>query len=261
MINIVRVMFALCLGAFWPGSDMLAKEILSSTEIKEAVDSLVSPNKAPFGMNPGPASGPQDYDEAAQQVIQEKLLVLTRAGEKAIPMLINHIDDDRYCLTELHYSGYCNRTVGDMCLRIIRSHIDGPIQRFNRFTKHKNDPEGRSSRPSYVDLLYAKQILGTKEKWGKWWQSNNNDLAQIQLKALNWAISEERNRGFSSVLEEAQVLAPLEWLQISITKTGKPLPCSEQEVVDYIKVSPVTKEPILNTAPNSPAAPPPPMIK
>src|SRR5262245_15541842 len=108
--------------------------IASSRQVdRSRVESLIAglrlPNKDPNRTGEPFVRYPKDYDHEAQTRIRAARDVLLAMGKHAISILIEHMDDPGYSMSE-ETAILASRTVGDVCRGIIDRQIDPVAMRY-----------------------------------------------------------------------------------------------------------------------------------
>lgn len=159
------------------------KKRLPDAGLKAFVDALASPNKAPAmrkSGGPSRAELPDDWDAAGQRKVWDAWRKLEKAGIRAIPFLIERIDDERYGITRMHGldTAHYNLSVGQACEWILRE-IVVPYSRYR-------DIDSRNRRPWYPS--------GDKAQLRQWWRTSQGlTHFEIQRAAYDWIIDHDRN--------------------------------------------------------------------
>ncbi|MDB5344082.1 MAG: hypothetical protein JWP89_2459 [Schlesneria sp.] len=178
---------------------------------KGLIDQLASPNKVPTVVNreSGSVTFPADYDAKTQLRIETVRQELCDHFQKALPFLIEAVDDKRYCMTIRWGEGpqaYHNRSVGEICDDLIRSHLE--IYR-------------DSIRFAGPDHWYRYSYDVSNE----WWQMRKGkSLAELQIESINWAIELRQAEGEGRDGKRAAAdIAALKKLRDGIASTRKPV--------------------------------------
>ncbi len=118
---------------------------------------------------------PDDWDDRHQEIVYDAEKDLSDFGKTAFPILLEHLDDERFSLIEVS-SDYYNQSVGQVCRMIIENNVE-VIPEY-----YKSCPHFFSG--TYHDLKY----------W--WWWNRNKTLKQMRIDAARWRIrTEERING------------------------------------------------------------------
>lgn len=158
-----------------------------SEVIAALIRQLASPNRPPYIDESGHYSLPKTFDRAAQIKVHRAWDELKRQGTSAIPQLIDHLDDERYCTTVASPLSdfWHNRTVGEAAREIVASQLRpyGPWQ-----YREDDEPINRASpRPNYAHTFF-----NSKESAKQWWSERpDRSLQALQLEVLEWTIAEE----------------------------------------------------------------------
>ncbi|MEZ5300601.1 MAG: hypothetical protein R3F11_08070 [Verrucomicrobiales bacterium] len=146
--------------------------------VEKLVAQLVSPNSP---LNPGNkpfrATVPHGYDRKAQERIEQVIVALQKAGTAAIPSLLKHRDDKRYCRS---YSTSIMRdfSVGETCMEVLGALVGG------RF-------EGRHGYKAMPD--YGEDVISPDPEM--WWKAHRTkSLPEMRIEALRWTIQAEKDR-------------------------------------------------------------------
>jgi hypothetical protein len=176
----------------------------------ELVRIFVSPNEKPTaqgGAEPS-AKFPAGYDVKAQERIAAARQKLHDNFERALPFLIDAIDDSRYCMT-INWAGgdaYYNYSVGQVCRDVIASQL-----------------EVYRDRIGFSGPLHWHQYnYGPIDR--QWWVARKGrSLAELQIEAVDWAIKRRKAEPKDEVGEErADEIANLQKLRNEIARSKKP---------------------------------------
>lgn len=164
---------------------------------------------------------PDTYDEAAQEVVDQSFNNLLNRGFKAIPELIKHLHDQRYCRT--YWSSLLvDTTVGEECYRLVDEisnprvmpNFDAlpPAQTKNvkgytlRLTK---EGKWRHVGLSYLTLVTIIDKTATRTSLDGWWQAfADKSLDDIHFAAINRRIAFEESLGFPAGVDKDSYLKP-----------------------------------------------------
>jgi beta-lactamase regulating signal transducer with metallopeptidase domain len=174
-------------GAYFPTRVVMSYNRLASKhQIRELIGQLASKNAPP---PPDETKNfrvrPDDWDENAQNVVYFAKGKLLKLGKTAFPILLENLDDKRYCMTR-SYSIEINHSVGEVCGHIIVESVelaDGPY-------KSRTGADGKDYVcPSYFAANYGRDLK-------KWWKDHRDKtLLEMQIEALRWRIAEEKRIG------------------------------------------------------------------
>lgn len=187
----------------------------------ELVLLLVSANKPVNPKRESFAEFPKSYNREAQRVVREARAHLLKLGFDAIPELIDHLQDKRYCLTA-SYSLLVDKTVGDVCFDLldeITSPKIGPDFEAlpeSQLENIKGNPTrlGKDGKWDYVGLSYLSLLIHrdksfTRETINKWWQKfADKSIDDIHLAAVRRLIAHEEAVGFQPESNREQYLKP-----------------------------------------------------
>lgn len=193
------------------------KEQTSETALqyKAMIDQLASPNAKPkthINGKPYKVRFPADYDDKSQELVDEARRSLNRDIAKALPFLIDGLNDKRYSMTIRWGEGdaYYNKTVGEICSEIISANLE----------------------------VYRKEItfLGPQH-WhqytfpnvNKEWLAKNSSrtLIEMQLEAIDWAIEQRaKENGRIDREDRAQEPKKLQAMRDKLKESKEPLPGS-----------------------------------
>jgi hypothetical protein len=154
------------------GDDKDDEEVIDPEELVEA---LVNPGK-PYHV------APRDYDLKAQERIKAAWVKLRCHSDQACPILMKHLDDDRYSIS-FHISGkneYPPKTVGHICGVILSGAIESAYRSHTRV--------GSGGPDTYYHFSYARRVTGNfKDKdWRE--KFEKKPLIKMQIEAVKWAI-------------------------------------------------------------------------
>jgi hypothetical protein len=190
-------------------------------KIKKLIDQLVSPNLPPDVKSEEPdAVYPKGYDREAQRPIDKAIEMLRAEGLVAFPVLIERLEDRRYCCT-VSYAAHVNHSVGEVCFQIMERQIDLAGIRYK--VRFGADGKTYYTSPCYLVTQYGGQWPPDKAAFEKWWKARSQlSLRSLQIEGLEWTIKEEKKRGFANAKEEESYLKPLLEM-LDKLRSGKPV--------------------------------------
>ena len=163
---------------------------VDESQIAAWIEQLASTNSAPVRKEEGHQvlRRPVNWDEEAQNRVQEAYARLAQAGKQAFPQLLQSLQDIRYSMT-VAYAEEVNLSVGDACRRIITNQIEVVGMRY----KSRLGADGKSHMcPGFIDNRYRGNLP-------KWWRENKEkSLVDMQVDALSWRIAQEARIGFTN---------------------------------------------------------------
>ncbi|MBC7856106.1 MAG: hypothetical protein IAF94_21970 [Pirellulaceae bacterium] len=180
-------------------------------EFRSQVESLIaqlrSPNKDPNPKSEPRIDFPDDYDHKAQSKVEEAIEALKSLGKAAFPILIEHADDPQYSKS-ISSAVLLSRSVGEVCGDLVEDQVDlSPMNYKSR--KGKNGKHHGFHRDYFGK--YWKGVKSRREMLEKWWMENSDkSLQEMQIEALESAISDEKAIGFPTKRDEEFYLKPLE---------------------------------------------------
>jgi len=155
-------------------------------KIRNLIEQLASKNTPPSGGDVFGLKRPKNWDQKAQDTVDNAREKLGAYGKLAIPILLENLDDDRYSMT-LSYSVEINHSVGEICGFIITGKISTRVGGYKSRTG--TDGAGHNC-PDYFYAVY-------KDDLKQWWQENKDkSVLQMKVDALQWRIEEEKKIGF-----------------------------------------------------------------
>ena len=173
----------------------------SNTEkqIEQLIEQLASKNSPPTGDGWPGLERPDNWDESAQEIVYKAKDSLSDLGKSAFPILLKHLDDQRYSKTGWTAIEY-NQSVGDVCSEIIVGNVDLIGMTF----KVRTGADGKyHGCPTYFFTLVGSDIE-------QWWQKNKHkSLKQMQIDVLKWRIKEENKIGFPDEESKESYLTPV----------------------------------------------------
>jgi hypothetical protein len=180
----------------------------TDAQIKALVDQLASENSArpkDDGKNTPPRPTKEYFEK--QRKVDEAARKLVEIGPRAFPFLIDHWNDDRYCMTIGGISVLENHSVGQISRQIVEDQLNlGGFQK---------EPKGTTIRDRRRPLF----DLGEQKQARTWWEKNKKKtLAEMQVDVLDWTIAEEAK--ISEKISDAE-RAYLTDLRKRIATTGK----------------------------------------
>jgi hypothetical protein len=156
-------------------------------DYRELVKGLVSPNKLIEVYDEDSLRFPRNYDSVAQERIEKNRRVLYKHCAEALPFLIEASTDARYALTWKSDSYAESMCVGEVCLEIVRSHLE--LYRAYMPSTWRKD---RSFEYSFVPRIggTGKQVTEEEKKIvQQWWQERKGKtLIELQVEAFDWSI-------------------------------------------------------------------------
>lgn len=185
-----------------------------NADTRALVEALANRNAAPAfaGRWHYPAFD-ERYDWREYQRVWSAIGALLRHAEHAWPDMVNHLDDDRYCITLLETdSDYTyNWTVGDMCRAVIADNL--------------SEAYYRNLKPG-LQIVWARLrtpgIARDKKTLKAWCEERRNKrLYELQIEMCHWAITELQKRDIPRVSDlrskawEAAIEAEIESLRDS----------------------------------------------
>ena len=175
---------------WWPTSEQPAASekqespAMKPSDARAAVEALANRNPAPNLTGPD-NSRPifaEKFDWSEDKRVWDAVPALVRHAEEAWPVLVKHLDDDRYCIAlETAESGFtCNWTVGDMCREVVaRNLAEAYYQNLRPLTQLV---AARMSRP---------EIARDKKKLKAWCEEQSKKkLYDLQIEMCHWAMGE-----------------------------------------------------------------------
>ncbi|MFN0021700.1 MAG: hypothetical protein ACKVP0_25920 [Pirellulaceae bacterium] len=188
-------------------------------EFRSQVESLIAQLRSP-NMDPNPKRQPginlpHDYDRAAQKKVDEAIEKLKSLGKAAFPILVEHVDDPEYSKS-ISSAVLLSRSVGAVCSDIVEDQVD--LSPMHYKTRKGSDGRQHGFHRSY----FGKYWSGTttrREMLEKWWKDNSEkSLQEMQIEALESAISDELSIGFPTKRDEERHLKPLQKLLAEVRK-------------------------------------------
>lgn len=157
-----------------PSDDTLTPE--TERKIRELIEKLASKNSRPKDGGSW-VERPKDWDSGHQDVVYDAEKELSDFGKAAFPVLLEHLNDERYSLTE-SYASEVNHSVGEVCRMIIESNVEVL-------------PEYYKGSPTFFS--------GTYRDLNYWWCWNRNKtLKQMRVDAARWRIRTEEASAFAN---------------------------------------------------------------
>ena len=172
----------------------------------------MSPNQEPeiFGARNNRVTFPENYDHKAQQQVAAARKELYENCDKALPALVEVLDDKRYCMTIRPVDGdnFYNHSVGQIVRQVIAANLE--VYRSHlRFSKPR----------------WNKYTFPVSKEWGQLHKSL--PLEKLQVEAIDWAIgmvkTEIKEAGETQQAELTKELIALEKLRNEISQSGKPV--------------------------------------
>jgi len=189
---------------------------------KELVRRLVSPNAR---VNPKVEPFvfyPSSYDHEAQKAVRKASDDLYKLGFKAIPALIDGLDDGRYCRSYFT-SLMIDISVGEECFDVLDRVTNPdvkpdngalPKEQFEEGFKGARGRMGADGKFHHVDRSYL-ELLGyrartvTRMSLATWWNDfSDKSLDSIHLAAIRRRIAFEEKIGFAPGADGERYLKP-----------------------------------------------------
>lgn len=211
-----------CMIGFVAFSELGGKEprvksqLVTIAECERLVEQLANPDPPPF-QEDYVLKLPKGVTTAAlaksQKPIAAAYDALSKNIEVSVPVLIAHMDDERYShVYEVGPSAvFQRRSVGECCAIIAFKHID-----VYQTAVTRQDAEGRRRALSFID-----EACGGFENW--WKERHEKNLAELQLEGLDWAFGHVRPPYFTPQEWDA-AQQKLRSLAAQIRETGKAIP-------------------------------------
>jgi hypothetical protein len=178
-------------------------DTMDDESVRRLVDQLASKNHSP-GLVWKSTRLPPDYDLNEQKRVHGVYVRLGRLGLRAVPFLLEHLDDDRYSTTR-DYSTFVDRSVGWECegiiLDIVQCRACSPT----------------SKGVPYWDHRYFGQVASGRLDLRDWWSRNSHrTLRELRIAAAEYA-----------ALQEGSDRDGLE-AELKVLRAGKPISLEAQ---------------------------------
>jgi hypothetical protein len=122
---------------------------------------------------------PARYDYEAQKTVKAAWIELTKMGTAAFPLLVEHLDDQRYCDSRDLAGDMYNFTVAAACRCILRDQLE-PYHDFLG---------GRTGLEHLEEYSYVHEVIGNKDTARTWLASHRNQqLWELQAEAIEWLL-------------------------------------------------------------------------
>lgn len=144
------------------------------------VDAIVSQNRPPsiVSKNEEPVF-PKEFRWADQDRVKLAIQQLVDHAEEAWPVLVQHLDDKRYCITYDAFDVPRNFSVGDVCVQIVLDYISEGY--FSCVPIHSYGTYNILSVPGP-----ATKDVSVLKKWCQ--ERNKKMLFELQTEGCEWAI-------------------------------------------------------------------------
>ena len=196
---------------------------LCDNSTAELVEALASKNMPPL-LQPGGKGGrqrvaslPEGFTKKAQDEVYMALSKILIAGVDAIPHLIEHLEDKRYCLTwDYDGDGPRNATVRNVCWMVLHRQIDMNEQYLLFGAREIH----------FGTFSYVSQNIGDRAKGREWWQQHKSkQLWEIQSEALTWLVAREKDvaakdEQLSGIVDQVMVREQIKRLKKSQMPVG-----------------------------------------
>jgi hypothetical protein len=192
-------------------------------EYEQWMKDVASPNKPPpIKGGPPEAHFPPDYDFRAQHKILQTWNRLNAEIEHAFPVLLKHLNDERYSLTIQNGKG-CDYdySVRGLCNHIIDKHL-----RVWEFWVEAK-PTGHFVRGPLID--WQGREFGSfdwRAEVKKTPKDRDPSLFALQVKGFDWAIRRQQERPARDKDQQAISLECLRRRRSELVRSGKPIRCS-----------------------------------
>ena len=175
--------------------------LLANVTMEQLIDNLASRNDDPGTV----LMLPSTYDQPAQTIVDDAIRELYNLELNAFPMLIEHLDDRRYCRSKMT-SVYKSQSIGVVCMEIIDSQLSAGIPKYLQ----RRSVEGRlTGFESMVQNLYRD---GKLANWLEARLGTDATLVQLRKEAVDWQIERETGIGFVADIDRERYLRPLQVL-------------------------------------------------
>lgn len=189
---------------------------------KELVQRLVSPNARVNPQREPFVHYPSSYDHESQKIVSRASDELYKLGFKAIPALIEGLDDKRYCRS-YSTSLMIDLSVGEECLilldRITNPNVKPdngalPKQQLEEGFKGARGRMGADGKfhdvdRSYFELIGFRSRSATRAALTEWWDGfSDKSLDSIHLVAIRSRIFVEERIGFAPGADGERYLKP-----------------------------------------------------
>ena len=183
-------------------------------DFRKMVDTLANQNETPRILGDIPDEVPlfpEGYSWKEQDRVLGVLQALTDHVTEAWPALIQHLDDDRYCITFDQDQSVANMSIGGICRILLWENITAAYM--------DKIPKGqfvfsRLRRPRYIRDSYGSNT-GFKE-WCLEQQKEKKELYQLQIDACLWAVKEittrddvsdeDKDKSIKAIKREVEIL-------------------------------------------------------
>ena len=180
------------------------------------ISALASKNPRPTIVD-GRVEFPKDFQWMEQERCWKDIQEIAGNAEQALPELISHLKDDRYCITVHHelFDVNYNWTIGDVCHQLI--------------TRTLADSYYHELEPETVELYRKLRRFGLdRNALVKWCDERKGmKLYELQLEACNWALERVEDKQYLSEVtpdQRSQWLRSIKAAREKISKARKAVP-------------------------------------
>jgi hypothetical protein len=184
--------------------------------IDAAIAALANRNRPPTlpkGEGKPLRDSDKTYDPSEDDRVREAIDFLVQHAEEALPQLVEHFDDERYCITYGSSDEYWNNySIVDVCYSIVSDCLTEP------YFKTQPDTEWPMNRMWYPSVTQT-----PSEK--SWFKSRaNKKLYELQIEICDWAITEMPEMVILTAEEKSEWVHAIEKTRDSLRKTKKAIP-------------------------------------
>jgi len=183
------------------------------TDYSELVSSLANRNSRPVFVGKDEKRRPlfpDNYDWKEERRVQNVLHQILKYTDHALPTLLDHFDDDRFCVTLDHGDYVLNHSVGSICSAIVRESLIKP------FTDCLSSDQGRWRELWNPECLKKTPL----EKWCRERLNQGDTFVEMQNELLQWAINNVPDASKVTAKEREDVISKMT-SQLAMLKDSK----------------------------------------
>jgi hypothetical protein len=193
--------------------------------IEELVAQLASRNTAPVIGDERRPQFPEDFDWTDQDRVRGVWNELFRRADENLSVILDHCDDQRYCITYVAHKARRNLTVGEICWDIVTKRVD-------RVVLNGDPPVHMTTKPPH-ELFSMSIPIAEIPQWCK--DRKTATLADLQLEAFD--IVERQITASETFREKEWYIRRLNGFRDAIKATGKAISTGneawDREVVEF----------------------------
>jgi hypothetical protein len=214
-------------------SAVVQRRASNEQAVRQLIEQLASPNRPPEIVRselvdePDRLVVPPEFDRRAQARIYKTIEKLSDVGVDAILPLIEHLNDDRYSITDQHDIYWKNLPIGQVCFHVLRGYLEVYHDQISYDNAHE-----------YWGMSYCMELGFDNPQdavqYGKhWWASRQHmSLVELQIEATRWAMNRPVSRDSENPEREQEKRENLQTFVDALRRSGKPIPWQAGSLFD-----------------------------